>query len=91
MSDIPNSGDQPVDYYTVYGPSRFRGRRGQKPSKRLLQKNIKLLRLPVARVGWTTLIIPSEGDAQIAKFAHRDDPKQQPRRGPGRPRKPNGA
>ena len=85
MSDIANK--EYVDYYGVYGPSRFRGRNGKKPSKRLLQKNIKVLNLPVAKIGWTTLIVPSEGDAQIAKFARGDKPEQPPRRGPGRPRK----
>ena len=82
----PLNGTTPVPFEPWFD-SRFRKPDGGLYSKRQRRHIVERYRLPIIKIGWTRLIVPADGDTQIAKFARfRDQPEQpwQPRR--GRPR-----
>ena len=85
-NSITNDNDQSaplVDYFGVYGPSRFKKPNGAPMGRRSLQKKIKKFDLPIIVVGWTSLIDPDAGDARLRQFARQ--PPDREVRGPGRP------
>jgi hypothetical protein len=87
-NSITNDNDQSaplVDYFAVYGPSRFRKPNGKPMGRRSLQKKILKFDLPIIRTGWGSLIDPVAGDARLRQFA-RQPPDREPR-GRGRPKR----
>jgi hypothetical protein len=74
-----------VDYFGVYGPSRFKDRTGRPLSVRGLQRKARQFDLPIIDIGRGKLIDPNEGDKRLSEFAHR--PADRARRTPGRPPK----
>ena len=79
------SGTIPQSYETWFN-QRIRPKRGGVYSERRRREIGRKYKLPIIAIGEVRLIIPDEGDAQLAKFArYRDEPEpQRPRR--GRPR-----
>lgn len=67
-----------VDYYDHYAPSRFPTAR----TKRAKQIVAQRYRLPIIRIGNSTLIDEALGDARLSEFAlHQEPPRRR-----GRPR-----
>jgi hypothetical protein len=73
-----------VDYYGDYAQRRFKKKNGSPLSYRSAVRRIHEFGLPVIRAGCHTLIDEEAADAALLRHARRAD---EPRRGPGRPRK----
>jgi hypothetical protein len=80
MSDL-------VDYSKEYAPSRFKLPDGEPLKKRSQQILAKKFRLPLIRVGRTSLIDPVLGDERLRQYALEQLAKKEAApRGRGRPR-----
>jgi hypothetical protein len=78
MSDVKQG--ELVDYYNVWGPSRFRSRNGKPLSPRGLELKIHKFGLPVIPTGHGALIDPVQGDARLREFALQRRPQKVPPR-----------
>jgi len=85
MADVVANGSDLVDFFSVYGPTRFKKPNGAPMGRRSLQKKIKKFGLPIIVIGWTSLIDPVAGDARLREFARQ--PPNREARGRGRPAK----
>ena len=60
-----------VDYYNVWGPSRFRARDGRPLSEETLAEKIPKFNLPVIETGNSALIDPVQGDDRLREYAQK--------------------
>jgi hypothetical protein len=78
------AGDAPVDFDAWFDHT-FRRPDGTPYGVRARQGFVKKFKLPIIRMGWARLIVPSVANARIAELAlYRQT--DEPPRGPGRPR-----
>jgi hypothetical protein len=78
---------QPIDYNT-YAEERFKRPNGVPLKRRSKQILAKKFRLPLIKVGWTTLIDPEAGDERLRQYALEQlEKKEGAARGRGRPHK----
>jgi hypothetical protein len=77
MSDAKHG--ELVDYFGVWGPSRFRARNGKPLGLRALELKIHKFNLPIIRTGHGALIDPVEGDDRLREFVQQRPQKMRPR------------
>jgi hypothetical protein len=84
LSNPDFAGDAPVDFDAWFDHT-FRRPDGNLYGVRARQGFVKRFKLPIIRMGWARLIVPSVANARIAELAlyQTEEPV---RRGRGRPR-----
>jgi hypothetical protein len=71
-----------VDYYKVWGPSRFRNRTGEPLGQRALQLKVYEFNLPIIKTGHNALIDSLQGDECLRRHARIHTPRK--RRAPAK-------